>query len=77
MNRKVFQQFSVWLRNHFSYLTFDIIYSILFYGSAVELIEVLTRSTHINIEDSYIDIWIFITDQHRMFCGVHTTDIFS
>ena len=73
--RSLYKKASVRLRNDFSYLAFDVVYTVLFYSSSVELIEVLTRGTHINIEDCYICIRIFITDQHCMFCCVHTADL--
>ena len=73
--RSLYKKASVRLRNDFSYLAFDVVYTVLLYSSSVELIEVLTRGTHINIEDCYICIRIFITDQHCMFCCVHTADL--
>ena len=69
------QQFPIWLRNHFSYLPFDIIHSVLFYGSSVKLIKILARRTHINIENGYIHIRIFIPDQHGVLCRIHTADL--
>ena len=71
----LYKKASVRLRNNFSYLSFDVVYTVLLYCSSVELIEVLTWGTHINIEDCYICIRIFIADQHCMFCCVHTADL--
>ena len=68
------QKLSIWLWKNFSHLTFDIIYTILLYRSSVELIKVLSRCTYIYIKYGYIDIRIFITDQHGMFCSIHTAD---
>ena len=48
--RSLYKKASVRLWNNFSYLTFDVVYAVLFYGSSVELIEVFTWSTDINIE---------------------------
>ena len=73
--RSLYKKASVRLWNNFSYLAFDVVYAVLFYGSSVELIEVFTWSTDINIEYGYICIRIFITDQHCMFCCVHTADL--
>ena len=69
------QKLSIRLRDHFSYLSFDVIHTILLYSSSVELIKVLTRCTHINIKYRHIYIRVFITDQHSMLGGVHTTDL--
>ena len=71
----LYQKTSVRSLRYFSYLTLDIIYTKLFYCTAVELIEVLTRGTNINVEDMYIDIRIMVTHQHGLFCGVHTADL--
>ena len=73
--RSLHQKLSIRLRNYFSYLSFDIIHTILLYRSSVELIKVLTWCTNINIEYGNIYIRIFITDQHCMFCCVHTADL--
>ena len=69
------EKLSIGLRNDFSYLTFDVVYMVLFHGSSVELIEVFPRGTNVDIEDSHVYIRIFITDQHRMLCSVHTADL--
>ena len=71
----LYQKTSVRSLRYFSYLTLDIIYTKLFYCTAIELVEVLTRSTNINVEDMYIDIRIVVTHQHGLFCGVHTADL--
>ena len=60
--RSLYKKTSIWLRNYFSYLTFDVIYTVLLYCSSIELIEVLTWCTDINIEYGYICIRIFITN---------------
>ena len=60
--RSLYKKTSVRLRNDFSYLAFDVVYTVLLYSSSVELIKVLTWGTHINIEDGYICIRIFITN---------------
>ena len=36
---------------------------------------VLAWSTNVNVENSYICIRVFVTDQHCMFCSVHTADL--
>ena len=54
--RSLYKKASVRLWNNFSYLAFDVVYAVLFYGSSVELIEVFTWSTDINIEYGYICI---------------------
>ena len=70
----LYQKLSIWLWKNFSNLTFDIIYTILLYRSSVELIKVLSWCTYIYIKYGYVDIRIFITDQHGMFCSIHTAD---
>ena len=49
--------------------------SILFHCPSIELVEVLARSTHINIEDGHIYIRIFITNQHGMLRCIHTANL--
>ena len=71
----LYQKTSVRSLGYFSYLAFDVVYIKLFYRTAIELIEVFTRGTNINVEDMYIDIRIMVTHQHSLFCGVHTADL--
>ena len=71
----LYQKLSIRLWKNFSNLTFDIIHAILLYRSSVKLIKVLSWCTHIYIKYGYVDIRIFITDQHGMFCSIHTADL--
>ena len=66
---------SIWLWDYLSNLAFYIIYTVIFNSSSVELIEVFAWSTNVNVENSYICIRVFVTDQHCMFCSVHTADL--
>ena len=73
--RALNQQLAVGLGNDLSDLALDVIHSILFHRSSVELVKVLARCTDIDIEYGHIHIRIFVADQHRMLCGVHTADL--
>ena len=55
--------------------TFDIVYAVFFHRSAVELVEVLPGSTHINVEDINLGVRIFVPNQHGVLGGVHTADL--
>ncbi|CCY34159.1 unknown [Ruminococcus sp. CAG:60] len=66
---------SVWLRDHLSNLALDIIYAVILNCSSVELIEVFTWGTDINVKYGYVCIRIFVADQHGMLCCVHTADL--
>ena len=63
------------LRNHLAHHTLNIMYTVLFYSAAVELVKVLTGGTHINIEYVNIGIGVLFAAQHCVLCGVHTADL--
>ena len=73
VGRLNFKFFSVgrYLADH----TLDIMNAVFLDSAAIELIKVLTGGTHIDIENVYIGIGIFVTDKHCVFCGIHTADL--
>ena len=68
------QKTAVFRLGNFSYLSLDVVHIVLFHRTAVKLIKVLARSTHINIEDMHIHIRVVVFQQHRLFCCIHTAD---
>ena len=62
---------SVGLRLNLADLTLDLIYVILLYSSSVELIEVLTGCSYINIEYCDVSIRPVILDEHSVLSCVH------
>ena len=65
------QERSVGLWLNLTDLTLDVVNVILLHGSSVELIEVLTGSSYINIENCDIGIRPVILDEHRMLSRIH------
>jgi len=43
--------------------------------AAVELVEVLSGGTHVNVEHINLGVWVFFTHEHCVLCGVHTADL--
>ena len=68
-------QCAVRLRSNLADHTLNIMYAILFYGTAIELIIVLARCTNVDVEYIDIGIRIFFTAQHCVLCGIHTADL--
>ena len=66
---------SITLWCNFSYLTFNVMNTILFNCTAVELIKKFTRSTNVNIEYITVCIRIMIACKDCVFCSIHTTDL--
>ena len=54
--------------------TFYIMNTVFLDRAAVELIEVLAGSTHVDIEYVNIGVGILVANEHRVFCRVHTAD---
>ena len=69
-----YSQIAVFVAQYFTYLTTHIMYAVFFYSSALELIKAFARSTHINIENSYVYIRIFFANIHCVFSVIHTAN---
>ena len=67
----LYKERSVGLRLNLADLTLDLIYVILLYSSSVELIEVLTGCSYINVEDSDVGIRPVVLDEHSVLSCVH------
>ena len=68
-------QGAICLRHNLADHTFNIMYSILFNSTTIELIIILTWCTNINVEYINIRIRIFFTAIHCMLCCIHTTNL--
>src|SRR5699024_3487569 len=67
--------FAVGLRNDLAHLALNVVYAVFFHSTAVEFVKVLAGGTNVAIEDGHVHIWIFIPDEHGVFCGVHAADL--
>ena len=68
-------QCAVSLRCNLADHTLNIVYAILLYCTAIELIIVLARGTNVDVEYINVSIRIFFTAQHSVLCGIHTADL--
>ena len=68
------KQLAVRLRHDLTDLTLDVVYAVIFHGATVELIEVLTGGTHVDVNTVTLTSG-FITDQHGVLCRVHAANL--
>ena len=59
---------------HLAHLALDVVDSVLLDRSAVELVEVLSRGSHVDVEHVDLHIRVLVPDQHGVLCRVHTAD---
>ena len=63
---------SVRLGSYLADHALDVVDIVLLDSAAIELVEVLTGSTHVDVEYVYLGIRIFFADKHSVLCGIHT-----
>ncbi|CDC70437.1 unknown [Candidatus Colimorpha enterica] len=53
----------------------DVMHAVFLDRAAVELIKVLSGSTHVDVEHVNVGVRVLLADEHRVLCGVHTADL--
>ena len=63
------------LRRHLADHALDVMHAVFLYRTAIELVEVLARRAHVDVEHVHLGVRVFVADQHGVLGRVHTADL--